>query len=400
MTDTILSPTLAHLEKELRAGNEEALHAFWEYVASEGTPLLEATEKEDEVLLTFLWRSETEEEENVLMLGGPAGWNLEEAKLVRLLDTNVYYRTVRTPMRSVAEYYVSPHDTYGDDWGARLANLQEDPLNPNVLVHPANPDKPGSKDTPAAIVVYPGFEPNPYRAVRHEIEHGVIKEHRLKSEFLQNERSVWVYTPPGYAKDGEPYGVLVLFDGFEYDKIVMAPTVMDNLLADGKIPPMVAVFVNANERRKEEMRGGALFARFAAEEVMAMVREHYNVTSDPKQTVIGGCSNGGLMALIIALKNPDVFGNVLSQSGAFGWGCEGDPEWFMKQLQEAKQLDLNVYMDVGTCEQQDILQANHAIRDLLREKGATVHFSTFQGGHDWVCWRETFPNGLLALIGK
>lgn len=400
MAEIKASPTLAHLEQQLQDGYAEALTAFWDYIAKEGAPLIEETENENEVLLTFLWQSETGADESVYMLGGPAGWKLEEAKLVQLLDSNVYYRTVRTPLRSVAEYYVSPYDTFGDDWSARLANLQEDPLNFHFLVHPANPDKPSTKDATTAVLVYPGFEPNLYRAVRQNAPQGEITQHRLQSEILENERSVWVYTPPGYAADGEPYSVLVLFDGFEYDKIVSAPTILDNLLADGKISPVVAVFVNANDRRNEEMRGTAMFAQFAAEEVTSFVREHYNVTTDPARSAIGGCSNGGLMGMIVAMQNPHVYGNVLAQSGAFAWGYDGEPEWFMHQLDKAEQVHLNVYMDVGTCEQPDIIEANLSIRDQLRQKGATVHFAEFKGGHDWVCWRETFADAVVALFGK
>ncbi|WP_157729565.1 alpha/beta hydrolase [Tumebacillus algifaecis] len=400
MAETKVSPTIAHLERELQAGNTDALSAFWDYIAQEGAPLIEETDNEEEVLLTFLWQSESESTENVYTLGGPAGWRLEEAQLTRLLDTDLYYRTLQTKLRSVAEYYVSPNDTFEDDWVARLANLQEDPLNRNFLVHPANPDKPATKDTTVAVLNYPGFEPNLYRAVRQHAPQGEITQHRLQSAVLENERSVWVYTPPGYSADSEPYRVLVLFDGFEYDKIVSAPTILDNLVADGKISPVVAVFVNANDRRNEEMRGTALFAKFAAEEVTAFVRQHYNVSTDPKHAAIGGCSNGGLMGMIVAMQNPNVYGNVLSQSGSFAWGYDGEPEWFMKQLEKAVSVHLNVYMDVGNCEQADVLESNYSIRDQLRQKGANVHFTEFKGGHDWVCWRETFADAVVALFGN
>lgn len=400
MTDMMTSPTIAHLERELRAGNDDALHAFWDYVEKEGAPLIEEADNEEDVVITFLWRSDRAEEDSILVLGGPAGWNLEESKLVRLLGTDLYYRTLQTPIRLAAEYYISPQDTFGDDWEARLQNLQADPLNRALLIHPANPDKPATKDTAVAVLQYPGFEPNYYRAVRSDVSQGEVKQHRVRSTILENERSVWVYTPPGYRADGDPYDVLVLFDGFEYDKIVSVPTILDNLIADSKISPIVAVLVNANEHRNQEMRGTARFAQFAAEEVTPFVRGNYHVSTDPSRAIIGGCSNGGLMGMIVALNHPTLYGNVLSQSGAFSWGYEGEPEWFLERLARWEQVELNIYMDVGSYEKQDIVDANHTIRDLLIEKGTTVHFHQFKGGHDWVCWRETFADGLLTLIGK
>jgi enterochelin esterase family protein len=38
--------------------------------------------------------------------------------------------------------------------------------------------------------------------------------------------------------------------------------------------------------------------------------------------------------------------------------------------------------------------------DVLLAKGYKVHYQQFVGGHDYLSWRGTFANGLLALIGR
>src|SRR5688572_12247905 len=46
---------------------------------------------------------------------------------------------------------------------------------------------------------------------------------------------------------------------------------------------------------------------FLAKELVPWVRSHYNVTKDPKQTVVTGYSAGGLASTYVALRHPHVF---------------------------------------------------------------------------------------------
>jgi len=42
---------------------------------------------------------------------------------------------------------------------------------------------------------------------------------------------------------------------------------------------------------------------------------------------------------------------------------------------------------------------NRHVRNILRLKGYQVHYAEFSGGHDYICWRGTLADGLIALIG-
>ena len=57
-------------------------------------------------------------------------------------------------------------------------------------------------------------------------------------------------------------------------------------------------------------------------ELIPWVRANYNITHDPAQTVVGGFRAGGLAACYMALRYANIFGNVLSQSGAVWWSPE------------------------------------------------------------------------------
>ncbi len=84
---------------------------------------------------------------------------------------------------------------------------------------------------------------------RHVV-HGVIDRHTFASRLLGNERNVWVYTPPGYATSERAYPVLVVFDGGRALTRVPIHRLLDNLLADGRIAPAVAVFIDNPTRTR------------------------------------------------------------------------------------------------------------------------------------------------------
>lgn len=87
--------------------------------------------------------------------------------------------------------------------------------------------------------------------------------------------------------------------------------------------PTVAVFIeNVPRRRLFDLVASDQFADFMAKELVPWIRSHYHVTKDPKQTVLSGYSAGGLAAPFVALRHPEVFGNVVSLSGAFWWSFE------------------------------------------------------------------------------
>lgn len=73
----------------------------------------------------------------------------------------------------------------------------------------------------------------------------------MHSDILQNDRNIHVYTPSGYSQNQEPYDLLMLFDGTIYADSLDLPTILDNLIAAGRIKPTVAVLLDSPNRWKE-----------------------------------------------------------------------------------------------------------------------------------------------------
>jgi hypothetical protein len=135
-------------------------------------------------------------------------------------------------------------------------------------------------------------------------------------------------------------------------------------------------------------------------------RNRLTLVPGTASTIVGGASLGGVGAVFAALRRPDVFGNVLSQSGAF-WlkGPDGASEWLCREVTRSPRLALRVYLDAGSLEGRQLAdgptqaEANRHLCDALRSKGAAVTYAEFAGGHDQLCWRGTLADGLIALLG-
>ena len=223
----------------------------------------------------------------------------------------------------------------------------------------------------------------------------------MHSAILGGERQMWIYLPARHTASDVPCTLLLLLDGFIYTHVIPTPTILDNLIAAGRIPPTIAVMVNnpSMEARIRELSCHAPFVDFLAEELLPWVRQAYPVTTDLRRTIVGGSSLGGLSAVFAALRRPDLFGNVLSQSGSFWWkpSDEAEAGWLAREYAAAPLAARRFYLDVGCLESRGQRLANESMRDLLQARGATVHYREFGGGHTFLCWQGTLADGIVSL---
>jgi enterochelin esterase-like enzyme len=405
------SPRITFLREELKNGHSEALEAFWREIEEKGAPLIEPAGEEGYSLLTFVWR-EREETHNVVIIGGPISvFEIKKGQMAHLEGTDLWYKTfeVRNDLRNV--YQLSPNDALTpleeeEDWQERSKTFQPDPLNTRVYTFQDDPEDPDLADYRASILELPGAPPQEWIEPGAGVARGDVRMERFKSAILENERRVWIYTPPDYSPEHEPYGLLLIFDGLASVELIPTPIILDNLYAAGLLPPMVAVIPDSllNDVRMREMAYYEPFVDFLTQELLPWVHERYHVTADPTRTIISGSSLGGLAAAFAALRRPDIFGNVLSQSGAFWRGKdEEESEWLARQYALSPRVPVRFYLEAGLLERGgtvDLLASNRHMRNVLEAKGYEVHYSEFNGGHTYVCWRGSLAQGLLALMGK
>ena len=185
------------------------------------------------------------------------------------------------------------------------------------------------KFTCTSVAELPLAAPQPWVS-KTAVPEGRIEKGSIKSNIQDVDRGFSIYLPPNYTSSSHPYALLILFDGADYlsseagDRTPWgAPTILNNLIAAGKIPPTVVVFVdNVRGRRLLDLLADSNFADSIATELVPWVRSHYNVTKNPAETAVGGYSVGGFASAYLGLRHSEVFGNVMSQSGAFWWAFD------------------------------------------------------------------------------
>jgi enterochelin esterase family protein len=417
--------------KALRAsaqGGQKNVDAFWEEVKKSGAPLIERLAGDDKnMLVTFLWKG-TPDTQNVLVLWYPFTYQSpEDYLMLHLGNSDVWYKTLKIDKHERFVYSLAlnaPHlrgteaPNDGEIGPLLDAAAQSDQLNPNHRA--GDPDE--FDAPPVSIVEMPAAPAQPWLAKRPGVPEGSIEKHQFASSLMENEREIAVYLPPGYSTTAKPYALLVVFDENGYLKerksgaIVPTPTILDNLISENRIPPMVAVFIdNPPGTRSRELPCNPNFADFLSFELAPWMRRQYNVTSDPRQTVVAGSSYGGLAATYAGLRHPETFGNVLAQSGSYWWtppqsndpndfDADAEPNWMAKQFIASPRLPLRFYMDAGSNELDlsgrgsSILIPSRHLRDVLLAKGYEVHYQEVSSGHDYLSWRGTLADGLILLM--
>jgi enterochelin esterase-like enzyme len=374
------------------------------------SPLLEAIEGDPEHLLaTVFWRGEAD---RAGLLGGLGGWDPDANLMER--DGSLWCRTYRVPRDLRTTYFVLPDPPDELDWTPELfRRLELDPLNPRTWVSPADEeDAEWGFENVRSLFEGPDAPSQPWIERRRETPAGTTELHRVRSQILGNERRVWVHLPAGH-DPSEPFGLLLLFDGWAYVKLVPTPTILDNLVAAGRIPPLVAVMPDSlsQEERGVELPCHEPFLDFLTDELLPWARERWSVDGGPARTIVAGSSFGGLAAVYAAFERPDVFGNAISQSGSFGWGAEGgrEHEWLTNRVEEREPRlgQPRFWLTIGALEDQERpgggpsgVLSNRRLRDVLAAKGYDVVYSEYAGGHDYVCWRGSLADGLLAVVGE
>jgi enterochelin esterase-like enzyme len=202
-------------------------------------------------------------------------------------------------------------------------------------------------------------------------------------------RHVAVYVPKQYVP-GTAAPFIVGADGIDRGLF----TVLDNLIAQHRVPVMVAISIGngggdaqGSERGLEYDTMSGRYAEFVENEVLPLAQKTANVklTSDPNGRATMGGSSGGSCAMIMAWYHPEWYHRVLTFSGTYvnqQWPHDpetpgGAWEFHAHLIPNSPAKPLRIWLEVGD---KDNYNSN-ALRDNM---------------HDWVVANENMAKVLAA----
>lgn len=163
------------------------------------------------------------------------------------------------------------------------------------------------------------------RVVINTLDSNVLKNNRLDDPSL---RQLAVYLPPGYDESQVDYPSVYVLSGFNGRGTMLLNDApwdenmaqrMDRLIGSGAVQPMILVMPDCLTRV-----GGSQYINSSAtgpyedyllEEIVPFVDRTYRTRAGCGQRAVAGKSSGGYGALILAMRNPGVFGLTASHSG-------------------------------------------------------------------------------------
>jgi enterochelin esterase-like enzyme len=324
----------------------------------------------------FLYKGKAQ---RVAWAGDFNGWNPEDTACwgIKAGKSDIWYMEKEIPVDARLDYKII--------------------VNKEWILDPANP-----------YIQYSGFGPNselrmpawvyPLETISHkEVPHGTLSEFfylRSNKENLNYKIQYKVYLPYSYKKL-QNLQVVYLTDGQEYSETLQGGMIetMDNLIFEGKIKPIIAVFIDprnpdtlSTNRRMNEYRENQAFLRTICKELIPHIDSSYRTISNPDARIIMGASLGGWNAAWFGLKRPDVFHLIAIQSPAF-------TDDIIKAYADAPLLPLKIFMSTGTIH--DTRQQALSMKKVFESKNYTFKYLEVNQGHSWGSWRAQIDTILI-----
>ena len=342
----------------------------------------------------------------------------------------------------------------GKNETARGVPPARDPHAPGYVAAKELPDGTNpSPDSTGNFIIGPSHNPAPEMMTRADVPQGAV------FQFTMNSENSKIY--PGIAREPNTFGTpdpsnaaklvvttshpapytrhIEVYVPKQYIPGTIAPfivgadgpdhvlfTVLNNLVAEGKVPVMIAISIGngsgdaqGSERGLEYDAMSGAYAEFVEQEVLPLVEHKCRVklTKDPEGRATMGGSSGGSCALIMAWYHPELYHRVLTYSGTYvnqQWPYDpktphGAWEFHEHLIPDNPVKPLRIWMEVGDRDllnpnvmrdnMHDWVQANENMAKVLAAKGYHYQFVFARNaGHvDGKVKQQTLPEALEWL---
>ncbi len=321
------STVISELKKELDKENNSALMKFWQKIEKSGTPIIEQIQgDESHKLVTFIVQAD-EETKNAVVVCSLANQDDVVTNNIceRIENTDILYKSfvVLNGTRTIYSISINNslkfnrfYDNLMDNWDT----LTPDPYNFNRFTQRYKREGKNFV-VEYSVLEMPDATPLKWVQQKKNVIPGSLTTMDFNSNILNSKKKMWIYTPNNLDSYDKPFHLLIIFDGKAFIEFTKFPDILDNLHAENRIPPSIAIFIHnySGYSRGKDLLCYPQFADFIAKELVPWAHENYNISSNPAHSVLVGSSSGGLAASFIGFKYPEVFMNILSQSGYYEW---------------------------------------------------------------------------------
>ncbi len=336
--------------------------------------------------VAFLYKGEAT---SVAWMGDFNGWGYDKKFITtgtKIPNTNIWILKTAFPQDARLDYKIVVNGT----------NWILDPDNIHQQWSGVGGGSPNSE------LRMPGWKVDPATIERNNITKGELIDDALyNSTVLGYQVTYSAYLPYGYTAT-QKYPVIYVTDGYEYlhPRMGNMKTVLDNLIADKKIQPVVAIFIDhrepvnrSNNKRMEELAMNTKYLSFFSDEFVPFIERTYSVSAEAKERGILGTSMGGLTSAYFAFSKPGVFGMAGIQSPAF---------WYKPEIyticNNAQNPPVKIFLTTGVIN--DAQDGARKMKDILEKNMCSYQYSETEQGHSWGNWRDTLDDILIYFFAS
>lgn len=364
-----------YLEKTDLKQRSKKIHKFFEKIVERTSfPIIEDNE------VTFVYKSDSDninKSKEVFLIGEIAFSQENGYKMDRIDGTNIFYKKMKLAKDTRVKY------EYKDDNIWKLDKW-------NSLI-----------ETETSLLIMPEYN-HPEAEYDDSIPHGKIEVKYLEEDSIFNrynkKRKIQIYLPPNYSKENS-YKTIYFNDGSNYIERSKIPNVLDYMIHNKEIEPVVAVFIDYIYERETEYlyKTQSVYADYLVNHIMPILEKEYSLIQNREGRVLVGFSNSAGFVLYAGDSYYDKFKYFFIQSGAPSY--LGDNSAFIKNY-KTKELPIKIYSAVGEYEyevgKKSIVQFHKDLKSnpyILDEK-----LVFYNQGHTMRQAGDSFREGLMWLF--
>lgn len=211
-----------------------------------------------------------------------------------------------------------------------------------------------------------------------------------------------VYLPPCYSNSNERYPGVYLLHGYPQDEqhweILGVIDLVEEGIIEGVWPPILLIMPNQPEPLFTKTDGGPdSYEQEMIDGLVPFIDETYRTLAEPQSRVIAGVSRGGVWALEIGLRNPDVFNTVAALSPSLSVNHPRAPYNPFNIADGDSPLPERIFISGGEGEP-SFLEKIELFAQHLTEEGIKHTFLLTDGNHTDESWESILPEVIQFVM--